>query len=392
MKKAMRMNQLRLWLLAAAIWMGWAAASAGEVTVKVANPTAWQRCELVEVDADSLYSRLGLAYGSKIVVTNALGQNVDHQLTHDRKLVFEAAALPHGEAKFSVAQGTPPPPTYYVHGQQYAYRKDDMAWENDRTGYRVYGPKFQRDGDVGYGIDVWLKRTPELVLPRFYIDNCFNHQSFHLDHGLGLDCYNVGASLGCGTPALLDGGKIIYPYCYESYKILDNGPLRFTLQLNFAPVACKYGSKVVEHRLITLDKGSNYCRMDVCYDGLEKPAEVAAGIVLHSTDAADRIVGSDYAIYADPTGQPAKHNFQIFVGMAFPEGNVEMAAREVPMGKDGIAGHLLAMRRGLGSGQHFTYLFGSAWSKNDVRTLDEWQLRTRHELDNVSAKLSVSLL
>ena len=54
------------------------------------------------------------------------------------------------------------------------------------------------------------------------------HTSFHLDHGRGLDCYGVGPSLGCGAPALMDGDKLIFPYCYKTYKILDNGPLRST--------------------------------------------------------------------------------------------------------------------------------------------------------------------
>lgn len=378
-------------MLAAALLVGFGVAFAAPTTISVTNATAWQRCEVVEFSADSLYQHLGLAYGKKFVITNALGQNVDYQLTHDRKVVMDVAVLPHGKAEFTASVGTPPPPIYYVHGQQYNYRKDDIAWENDRTGYRVYGPKFQHDGDIGYGIDVWIKNTPDLVLPTFYMNNCFKHVSFHLDHGYGMDCYNVGASLGCATPALMDGGKIIFPYCYESYKILDNGPLRFTMQLDFAPVSCVYGKKVVEHRLITLDKGSNYGHIEVWYDGLERPATVAAGIVLHTSEPADRILSKDYAIYADPTGQPTKHNFQIYVGMAFPEGQCKMSVQEVPMGKDGIAGHILASRNGIASGQHFAYIFGSAWSKNDVRTMEEWQQRTRLALSNLSQPLTVSL-
>lgn len=48
--------------------------------------------------------------------------------------------------------------------------------------------------------------------------------SFHVDHGEGMDVYAVDYTLGGGTAALLDSaGNIVYPYCYESYEILDNG-------------------------------------------------------------------------------------------------------------------------------------------------------------------------
>lgn len=106
----------------------------------------------------------------------------------------------------------------------YAWRVDDITWENDIAAYRVYGPALQRSGEKAYGIDVWLKSTKELDVDHRYavtwqsnIDKAFfrsigNQEgvdfvdratSFHLDHGQGLDCYNVGPSLGCGTPAVM---------------------------------------------------------------------------------------------------------------------------------------------------------------------------------------------
>lgn len=56
-----------------------------------------------------------------------------------------------------------------------------------------------------------------------------NAISYHIDHGYGMDCYAVGPTLGCGTAALMAGDTIIYPYCYRTQEILDNGPLRFTV-------------------------------------------------------------------------------------------------------------------------------------------------------------------
>ncbi len=32
---------------------------------------------------------------------------------------------------------------------------------------------------------------------------------------------------------------IIYPWCYKTQEVLDNGPLRFTVKLEFNPLAVK---------------------------------------------------------------------------------------------------------------------------------------------------------
>ena len=61
--------------------------------------------------------------------------------------------------------------------------------------------------------------------------------SFHHDHGFGLDCYSVGPSLGCGAPALMKNGELIYPYCFKDYKVLDNGPLRSSTEWRRTAVA-----------------------------------------------------------------------------------------------------------------------------------------------------------
>jgi Na+-driven multidrug efflux pump len=43
--------------------------------------------------------------------------------------------------------------------------------------------------------------------------------------------------MGAGIAALMDNEIISYPYCYETYEVLDNGPLRFTVKFTFRPIA-----------------------------------------------------------------------------------------------------------------------------------------------------------
>ena len=212
------------------------------VTITVTNDENEQRQELVEIDLKTIVDKLALGEDDAFVVRNAFGQQVDYQVTYDGKLLIDVSVRPCGKAQFTVSKGVPEPMKTWVKGKMYPTRKDDIAWENDRGAYRVYGPALQRTGEKSFGTDVWTKNTPEIVVEDRYtadydgniLKNIYHkkgqgdkwrdedlHTSFHLDHGNGLDCYSVGSTLGCGTPALMDGNTLIYPYCYKEYEILE---------------------------------------------------------------------------------------------------------------------------------------------------------------------------
>lgn len=386
-------------------------AKAANMTVSVSNNDKVQRQELVEVQMKDVYAKLGLKQGDKFIVKNALGQQVAYQITYDGKLLIEASVRPGGTADFTIMPGEPKPMKTFVCGKQYPERVDDIAWENDRTAYRVYGPALQRSGEKAYGIDVWVKNTPDLEVDKRYKTELSNHPkieelknagkteeaiemeqetTYHFDHGYGLDCYKVGPTLGCGTPALMDGSEIVMPYCYKTYKILDNGPLRFTVQLDYNPFNIGDDKNVTEHRIISCDKGSNFNKMTVWYDGLTKPRDMVAGVVIHSEDTKSIVCGENYVLYADPTDNPAKQNFQIYVGVLFPNGvkNTKSIMYETPT--NGNAGHGVGMIT-YQPNEKYTYYFGSAWSKNDVRTMNEWILRSEESLKAIQEPLKVTV-
>ena len=200
--------------------------------------------------------------------------------------------------------------------------------------------------------------------------------SFHYDHGQGLDCYGVGASLGCGAPALLRDGLLVYPYCYKDYRILDNGPLRFTVELTYNTTA----NGITEHRIISLDRGSHFNRMTVWYDGISQPTDFASGVVLHGDDHI--VLGKNYVQYADPTDNPAVHQSQIYVAALFPEGISETTLLR------GEQNHAVGIVRNY-TGQPYTYYFGSAWSLYDVPTQTHWQLCIDDFMNNLSNPLKV---
>ena len=267
---------------------------ASRVVLTVRNASAEQRQEVVAFDAARVWKALGVADGTTLVVTDAYGLQKPSQLTHDGQLLVDVSVLPGSTARLNVKAGRPDPVQSYAEGKLYAWRVDDFTWENDRCSYRAYGPALQRTGEQAFGIDVWLKSTPLPDVARRYAkvydanrrsvqmrkegrkaeaDSLLMAVSLHLDHGTGLDCYNVGPSLGCGTPAVMLGDSIVMPYAYREYRVLDNGPLRFKAEFVYNTTSVG-GQKLTEHRLITLDRWSYFNRMEVWYEGQTKPVDV----------------------------------------------------------------------------------------------------------------------
>ena len=141
------------------------------------------------------------------------------------------------------------------------------------------------------------------------------------------------------------------------------------------------GDKVVEHRVITLDKGSNFNRMTVSYEGLTKPLALCSGVVIQKEDPEPVVLASDYVAYTDPTDQPNVHHAPLYVAALFPNGPVETKQ---------LGNHAVGIVRDY-RGEPFTYYFGSAWSKHDVRTSEEWLSRISWFLRSVENPLQVTM-
>lgn len=204
-----------------------------------------------------------------------------------------------------------------------------------------------------------------------------------------MDLYKVGPTLGCGTPALLVDGQLVYPYCFQNYQILDNGPMRMSVAFDYQPTAVA-GDTIVEHRIVTLDKGSNFNRMTVWYEGLTKPQQLASGVVIHSEDKESVVLGKNYVQYADPTDNVSVNNCQLFVATLYPDGVSKTKKLLFSQPSGGNEGHALGIQNNY-QGEPFTYYFGSAWSKYDVRNQQEWQQRIDWTLRLLSDPLQVSV-
>lgn len=402
------------------------------------NAGADQRQEVAAVPLDSVCARLGCAQQPLLVITDATGQEVDWQVTYDRQLLLDVSAQQGQTVRYEVRAAVPErfyavqPIAYtaaggygvgrtWAQGRYYPDRLDDVAWENDRGAYRLYGPAFAASGGQGYGPDVWAKNTP---LPdidrRFRLDidtkpaqrhlerlgytaehgRLLREASFHIDHGNGGDCYAVGTTLGCGGAAVVTekyenttttGEKksvksvvkdvrcdsLVFQPAWQQYEILDNGPLRFTVRFTFAP-----RGGATETRVYTLDKGENFNRVTVSY-ACSGPITVATGFPLHEPNAATLRQGADYMQYADPTDNPSTNASQLYIACLYPD-------KTVPLRMARACGHALAYVT-LQPGQQYTYYAGSAWSKYDVRNQREWQERINTKLQLANSKYLSSI-
>jgi hypothetical protein len=164
--------------------------------------------------------------------------------------------------------------TTKTYGRYVPERKDDFAWENDKIAFRAYGKAIENSKEDAYGFDVWVKRSPKMVL-----NDRYKRADYHIDHGDGMDYYHVGFSLGAGNMAPYIKDTIRYSANYHQWKVLDNGPLRTTFQLIYDTWNTG-GTKAKAVKMISLDAGSQLNRIENTYTFDDnKPMPVVVGII-----------------------------------------------------------------------------------------------------------------
>lgn len=410
----------KLFFLLAAALACFACSESKTITVTVTNSSALERNEeMVEVSMDNVSTKLQLADTAQIVILDADGQQVAYQITHDEKVIFPATVKANATASYTIKAGVPKAIEVKSCGRHYPERMDDVAWENDLVAFRTYGPALQANGERAYGYDVWTKyNTTEPVLEARYAGELnpetkakiaelqktdpeaakqlYQSVSYHVDHGNGLDCYKVGPTLGGGAAALMVGDTLVYPYCYQTQEILDNGPLRFTVKLEYHPLTVKGDSNIIETRVISLDAGSYMNKTVISYSNLKEVLAVATGIVLHEPDGA---VVSDaangYITYVDPTDNANNNNGKIFVGAAFPAPvkeakSVLFSEKEKKEQRGGADGHVLAISD-YEPGSEYTYYWGAAWEKAAIKEAAAWNAYVAAFTQKLRAPLTVTM-
>jgi len=333
--------------------------SADVASVRVTNPTgqalAAETLSLSLTELHRFWAEL-----QQVVIVDPAGNQVLSQLVDlngdesPDELVFQTDLAASETKTFSLRFGKRKTPTreqFKVYGRFVRERHDDFAWENDRIAHRAYGPDletFRREPLTSSGIDVWVKRTRNLVINDWYMTDDYHH-----DHGEGADFYSVGKSRGCGGLGIWSNEKLYVSRNFASSRVLASGPLRLVFELNYAPFDAG-GIRVSETKRVTLDAGKNFERYESSFksNGNEPSLSVGIGIAKHK--------GSEVTV--DPNAQWMR----TWEPLSKTDGNlgcaVVLPANTHATSKQSDSDYLLVVEKA--KGKPLVYYAGNGWDKS----------------------------
>lgn len=325
-----------------------------------------RKSEMVEVKA---CCKKNCILKGSVILKNEKGEEVPYQLTYNNKkevqgLIFLADVNAKSTATYAIVEGKPASVKAKTSGRFVPERKDDFAWENDFAAYRMYGPALAKENPSN-GVDFWAKKTEELIVDEFYFGELKQGLSYHRDRGHGLDFYKVAHTLGCGGIAPYFNDSLWIGNHFDSYEVLENGPLRtvFTLTYN----AVKIGSETYKQTItITVDAGSLLNKAEVKYSGKPLKMQLAPGVFLHDGKGNLNMSTGNTGIitYAEEATsefkEPSGRNYVAVVVPSKVKQNINKNAHAL----------LLANYK---AGASFTYYFGGGWNMWKFPTDSDWK-------------------
>ncbi|MCC8173192.1 MAG: DUF4861 domain-containing protein [Odoribacter sp.] len=345
------------------------------------NSSLVRNQETVEIAWNEVKTRIPDATAENVVVMEGVNIEVPSQVIirdgAPQKLIFQVTLQPETSKEYRIKTGTRSEYKSKAFGRHVPERMDDLAWENNLGAYRMYGPALENTGEISNGIDVWVKSTEDLV-----IDDWYKKNDYHRDHGQGFDGYKVGRTLGAGAMAPYVDDKLVLGNNFTTHEVLDNGPIRTTFKLTYAPYGVGEG-EVNEVRLISLDANNHFNRIEEYYENAPEGMQVAAGIVLRDEEGEFLMNPAEgLAGYWEPQNNDNNvNNGHMAIGLIFPQGAKEVVQNE---------GHLLAVADYV-AGKPCVYYMGSAWSKAHVNSAEEWFDLMRDQRIKLTTPLKVAI-
>ncbi|MFD1294682.1 DUF4861 domain-containing protein [Lutibacter holmesii] len=166
-------------------------------------------------------------------------------------------------------------------------RTDDYAWENNKVGFRTFGPTAQKmieenvkGGTLTSGIDAWLKKVEYPIINKWYQKATNGEGTYHEDTGEGLDNFHVGISRGVGGVAVKVDTSYYFSKNFSAWKTISTGPIRTSFILTYKNWDAA-GNVISEEKHISLDYGSNLSKFEISITGTN---QIATGLTLHEND------------------------------------------------------------------------------------------------------------
>ncbi len=338
--------------------------SQNEIKITVKNILNNKRVnETVEINISDISKYLGSIDNKTLVVFDEAGKEIPSQLIFmgektPQKLIFQATVNEKSSAFYTVKIGKPIEYQQKTFGRFIPERYDDYAWENDKLAFRIYGLALIPKDGASNGIDVWMKRTDKLVIDRWYGDYLAGKISYHNDNGEGCDCFKVGRTLGAGAMAPYVNDSLWLGINFQSFQVLDNGPIRTSFKLFYPPFYVD-GKRITETRTISLDAGSQLTAVVEEFDGVDNSMKVASGI-------AKRKEGN--TLLKDPQKGFATYKLDVEKnGITYLGLVATIKVIDIKENRD----HLI-LSMNYNKGDKLLYYTGAGWSKWGFENAEKW--------------------
>jgi pectinesterase len=387
--------RLMCMLLTAALPASLFAQSAPSYTIRAENGLNIARVdETIALPWADVRGRLASAAPGQIRVRDvASGREVPAQaLDNDGdgtidELIFQGSFAPGEIKRYTIEAAAPVPPAKAPLARVYVNHmdpRDDVAWESDRIGYRIYGQGLWKvDSLLSSGVDVWVKRVRDPIVEKWYAKG---HDLYHRDTGEGADFYDVGQSLGAGGTGIWKNDQLYRAYNFKSWKILANGPVRAIFELQYQPWDAS-GLRVTETKRIAIDAGQNLNHVVSIFRAENGVTDIpwATGVVKRKN-----VVG------IESKAQPWA--WLTMWGPLLPKdgghgdlGTAVMLPRDIITDWKETDDHYLAIAKAK-SGQPVSYWIGAGWTDSgDFRDARDWWTYLEQWSSRLSAPIKITV-
>lgn len=350
-----------------------------QTLIQVTNALDFPRNEVVAVPVARLKRFLNGHREQDLRIRNQAGDVLPVQwIDYDSdgkndELLFRADIPAASSATYTVtADGKIPLPESRLttYSRLVPERADDYTWENDKVAFRVYGPKGQKEALAGVkgstlssGVDIWLKRTDQPVINKWYKGYLTDPMYYHKDtRGEGYDPYPVGDSRGTGGTGIWKDGELQVSGNFVTSRTIAEGPLRTVFELTYAPWS---DFSVKETKRISLDLGSHFSRFESAVSAEKPVRHYTAGISLHKNEGEAKLNDkAGYYLHWEKIDDA-------FIGEGIVTAPETVEKSMVFRSEIPDQSNLLVIMK---PGQRFVYYAGFAWQKSSaVQTIEDWE-------------------
>ena len=347
-------------------------------TITVNNPSALSRTELISIPYTVFEKHFDLKNNAFTIIDNHDKRELAYQLEKlgnatPQNVLVQVTIAPKSSLTFGVNGNTPTVIPSKTYARYVPERKDDFAWENDIAAFRAYGKALEGSSEDAQGFDFWAKRSNDLV-----IDEWYKTGDYHADHGKGLDYYSVGQTLGVGDATPFINQEVVYHKHYRQFEVLDNGPLRSTFKLIYAPENVN-GQNLQIEKTISLDAGSQLNKISYSVKNTTSSSTpIVVGISKRKEDKPQFLNDTKNGILA--YWEPAEGDKITGTAVILPK--VKYAFKDSPKQ------FLLATT--VKNNSPLVYFAGAAFNKaGKITSFDQWQSYIKDFSNNISQPLTI---